>query len=165
MDRVPDKVASEGIKSLLTAIHSIMDQQAEEHRQKNKSETANKELEKRAAEIQSLEVKYGPFSVPEMSSSRRWDPVAKKRAKVEFLKTNSEEGKHEKSMSGTRTTTLSNLQTGLPICFRSSLVSQVYACAPLDQYTTRPRSGSKYLVLIGSGSLRDPLLHRAMANA
>ncbi|KAF4373834.1 hypothetical protein F8388_007740 [Cannabis sativa] len=120
IDRIPDKVASEGIKSFLTVIHAIVVQQAEEHKQKKKSEAVFKELEKKVANLRSLESKYGPYSVPESSGgvSRR-NPVAEKRLKVEMMRAKAEEEKtkHEKAVSVTRAMTLNNLQMGLPHVF------------------------------------------------
>ncbi|XWS45567.1 hypothetical protein CRYUN_Cryun15aG0147700 [Craigia yunnanensis] len=117
VDRIPDKVASEGIKSFLTVIHAIVVQQAEEHKQKKKVDSAFKDFEKKAAELRSLESKYGPFSMPEMNK----DPVAEKRAKVDMLraKAQEEENKHEKSLSVTRAMTLNNLQMGFPHVFQA----------------------------------------------
>ncbi|XP_057965225.1 protein ALTERED PHOSPHATE STARVATION RESPONSE 1 [Malania oleifera] len=122
VDRVPDKVASEGIKSFLTVIHAIVVQQAEEYKQKKKSDSAFKELEKKAVELRSLESKYGPFSMSETSSTKRGkDPVAGKRAKVELLRAKAEEEKtkHEKSIGVTRAMTLNNLQMGFPHVFQA----------------------------------------------
>ncbi|XVF59805.1 hypothetical protein PTKIN_Ptkin07bG0305400 [Pterospermum kingtungense] len=117
VDRIPDKVASEGIKSFLTVIHAIVVQQAEEYKQKKKADSAIKDFEKKAAELRSLESKYGPFSMPEMSK----DPVAEKRAKVNMLRAKAEEekNKHEKSLSVTRAMTLNNLQMGFPHVFQA----------------------------------------------
>ncbi|CAK7334243.1 unnamed protein product [Dovyalis caffra] len=122
IDRIPDKVASEGIKSFLTVIHAIVVQQAEEHKQKKKSESAFKEFEKKAAELRSLESKYGPYSMLETSSTtRNKDPVTEKRAKVEILRAKAEEekSKHEKSISVTRSMTMNNLQMGFPHVFQA----------------------------------------------
>uniref|UniRef100_A0A803MHP4 DUF632 domain-containing protein n=1 Tax=Chenopodium quinoa TaxID=63459 RepID=A0A803MHP4_CHEQI len=122
IDNVPDKVASEGIKSLWTVIHAIVIQQAEELKQKKRSETANKQLEKRAIELRTLEAKYGPYSMPEMSSSRKGrNPVGEKRAKVDMLKAKAEEekAKHEKAVSVSRAMTLNNMQMGLPHVFQA----------------------------------------------
>ncbi|KAK6288208.1 hypothetical protein POUND7_014387 [Theobroma cacao] len=117
VDRIPDKVASEGIKSFLTVIHAIVVQQADEYKQKKKADCTFKDFEKRAAELRSLESKYGPFSMPEMNK----DPVAQKRAKVEMLRAKAEEekNKHEKSVSVTRAMTLNNLQMGFPHVFQA----------------------------------------------
>ncbi|GLT44548.1 hypothetical protein SLA2020_184360 [Shorea laevis] len=117
VDRIPDKVASEGIKSFLMVIHAIVVQQAEEHKQKKRVDSAFKEFEKKAAELRSLESKYGPFSMPETSK----DPVVDKRAKVEMLRGKAEEekSKHEKSVGVTRAMTLNNLQMGFPHVFQA----------------------------------------------
>ncbi|KAF8405412.1 hypothetical protein HHK36_010318 [Tetracentron sinense] len=122
LDRIPDKVASEGIKSFLTVIHAIVVQQAEEQKQKKKSEAAFKELEKKVVALRSLECKYGPFSMPEDSlSTKQRDPVAENRAKVEILKARAEEEKtkHEKLVTVTRAMTLNNLQMGFPHVFQA----------------------------------------------
>ncbi|KAJ6736847.1 hypothetical protein OIU85_018965 [Salix viminalis] len=111
-----------GIKSFLTVIHAIVVQQAEEHKQKKKSESAFKEFEKKVAELRSLESKYGPYSMPETSSTtRNKDPVAEKRAKVEILRAKAEEekSKHEKLISVTRSMTTNNLQMGFPHAFQA----------------------------------------------
>lgn len=118
VDHAPDKVASEGISSFLTVIHGIVVQQAEEQRQKKRSESAFKELEKKASELRALESKYGPFSISDSSSK---NPVGEKRAKVEILraKAEDEKAKHEKAVSVTRSMTLNNLQMGLPHVFQA----------------------------------------------
>lgn len=122
VDHIPDRVASEGIKSFLTVIHAIVVQQANEQKQKKRSEAAFKELEKKVTELRSLECKYGPYSMQESSvptSSR--DPVAEKRAKVEILRAKAEEEKtkHAKSVSVTRAMTLNNLQMCFPHVFQA----------------------------------------------
>ncbi|KAF9622817.1 hypothetical protein IFM89_034052, partial [Coptis chinensis] len=102
LDRIPDKVASEGIKSFLTVIHAIVVQQADEHKQKKKSEATFKELEKKVVELRSLECKYGPYVLAESYGSRRnRNPVAEKQAKVDILRAKAEEEKtkHEKLIS------------------------------------------------------------------
>ncbi|KAJ0803383.1 hypothetical protein HanOQP8_Chr00c544g0838841 [Helianthus annuus] len=62
VDNAPDKVASEGIKALITAVHAIVVQQAEEQKQKKRVELSFKELEKKTVELQALERKFGPSS-------------------------------------------------------------------------------------------------------
>ncbi|KAE8709491.1 hypothetical protein F3Y22_tig00110330pilonHSYRG00035 [Hibiscus syriacus] len=116
-DRIPDKVASEGIKSFLTVIHAIVVQQAEEYKQKKKADAAFKDFEKKAAELRSLESKYSTFSVPETSK----DPIAEKRTNVDLSRAKAEEekSKHEKTVSVTRAMTLNNLQMGFPRVFQA----------------------------------------------
>ncbi|GFP88151.1 hypothetical protein PHJA_000958800 [Phtheirospermum japonicum] len=119
INNAPDKVASEGIKSFLTVIHAIVVQQAEEQKQKKRSESVFKELEKKAGELRSLESKHGPYSIPEGETNR--DPVREKRAKVENLRAKAadEKAKYEKSISVTRAMTMNNLQMGLPHVFQA----------------------------------------------
>ncbi|KAF5454589.1 hypothetical protein F2P56_024241 [Juglans regia] len=122
VDHIPDRVASEGINSFLTVIHAIVVQQADEHKQKKKSECAFKDLEKKVNELRSLESKYGRYSTPEFSvTTGGKDPVAEKRAKVEILRAKAveEKTKHEKSVSITRAMTLNNLQMGFPHVFQA----------------------------------------------
>lgn len=121
MNNAPDKVASEGIKSFLTVIHAIVVQQAEEQKQKRRSELVFKELEKKGGELRSLESKHGPYSMPESSGDTIKDPVSEKRAKVEALRSRAEDekAKYEKSISVTRAMTMNNLQMGLPHVFQA----------------------------------------------
>lgn len=123
VNNAPDKVASEGINSLLTVIHAIVVQQSEEIKQKKKSEMAFKELDKKSSELRSLESKYGPYSIPDSSSSstRNKNPVTDKRAKVDAIraKAEDEKAKYDKAVSVTRAMTLNNLQMGLPHVFQA----------------------------------------------
>lgn len=122
VNNAPDKVASEGINSLLTVIHAIVVQQSEELKQKKKSEMAFKELDKKSSELRSLESKYGPYSIPDSSgSTRSKNPVTEKRAKVDATraKAEDEKTKYDKAVSVTRAMTLNNLQMGLPHAFQA----------------------------------------------
>ncbi|CAL0331923.1 unnamed protein product [Lupinus luteus] len=121
VDRIPDKATSEAIKSLLTVVHAIVVQQTEEHKQKKRSDSAFKELEKKVVQLRSLECKYGPYFMHESSGGMRTkDPVTEKRVKVETLKAKAEEEKnrYEKSVSITRVMTLNSLQMGCPHVFQ-----------------------------------------------
>lgn len=121
VEHTPDRVASEGIKSFLTVIHAIVVQQAEEHKQKKKSESAFKEFEKKVTELRSLESKYGPYSMLDPGTATGKNPVTEKQAKVEILRAKAEEEKtkYEKSVSVTRAMTLNNLQMGFPHVFQA----------------------------------------------
>ncbi|KAL8549899.1 hypothetical protein ACS0TY_008658 [Phlomoides rotata] len=116
INNAPEKVASEGIKSFLTMIHTIVIQQAQEQKQKKRSESAFRKLDKRATKLRSLESKYGPYSLPEAANK---DPVRQRRAKVDTLRTKAEDEKaeYEKAISATRAMTMNNLQ-GLPHLFQ-----------------------------------------------
>ncbi|KAG9129862.1 hypothetical protein Leryth_006992 [Lithospermum erythrorhizon] len=118
VNNAPDKVASEAIKSLLTVIHAVVLQQAEEQKQKRRSEVAFKDLEKKAGELRGLENKYGPYS---MSESTGKNPVGKKRTKVNTVRVKAEDEKarYDKLVSVTRSMTLNNLQMGLPLVFEA----------------------------------------------
>ncbi|KAE9612937.1 hypothetical protein Lal_00027528 [Lupinus albus] len=125
VDRIPEKVASEGIKSLLAVINAIVVQQTEEHKQKKRSDSAFKELEKKVDQLRSLECKYGPYSMHESYGSLRIkDSVTEKRVKVEILKAKAEEekSKYEKSVSITRAMTVNSLQMGFPHVFQGIVV-------------------------------------------
>lgn len=158
LDRVPDKVASEGIKSFLTVIHAIVAQQAEEHKQKKLAESTFKELEKKMAELQSLESKYGPYSTSEEygdMTSRR-SSVIDKRAKVEALKVKAEEekNKHDKCAGITRAMTVNNLQTGFPNVF-GALTGFASVCMQSFENVYNHRSAN-------SGPELKRLLHRGL---
>ncbi|XP_023518365.1 nitrate regulatory gene2 protein-like isoform X1 [Cucurbita pepo subsp. pepo] len=122
VDRIPEKVASEGIKSFLTVIHAIVVQQAAENRQRKKADSALKELDKRANELRSLESKYVSHSMRECSASTRGrDPVQEKKNKVENLRTKArdEKQKYESLISVTRSMTIYNLQMSFPHVFQA----------------------------------------------
>ncbi|RDX92320.1 Nitrate regulatory gene2 protein, partial [Mucuna pruriens] len=121
VDCIPDKAESEGIESLLTAIHAIVVQQREEYKQKNKLDAALKELEKKVVQLQSIECKHDSYSMLESSDTMGTkDSVTKKRAKVEHLrqKVEKEKTKHENSIRVTRTLTRNNLQMSFPQVFQ-----------------------------------------------
>ncbi|VFQ88174.1 unnamed protein product [Cuscuta campestris] len=117
VNNAPDKVASEGIKSFLSVVNAVVVQQTEELRQKKRSESAFRELEKKANELRSMESKYGPSE----ASRRNKDPVGARRVKVEVLRARAEDekAKYDKAVSVTRSMTLNNLQMGLPHVFQA----------------------------------------------
>ncbi|XP_010465893.1 PREDICTED: uncharacterized protein LOC104746168 isoform X2 [Camelina sativa] len=117
MDKIPDKAASEGIESLLTAVHGIVVQQADEQKQKKRTESMFKEFEKKAGALRVLESKYGSFSEPD---SGKKNVVVEKRGKVEILKVKAEEekNKNEKAVSVSRTMTINNLKIGFEHMFQ-----------------------------------------------
>ncbi|KAK7376130.1 hypothetical protein VNO78_34984 [Psophocarpus tetragonolobus] len=115
VDRIPEKVTSEGIKSLLEAVHANVVQQREEHKQKKKLVAALKKHEKKVVQLQSIESKHDPYSMLESSDTKGTKAcVKKKRLKVEHLRAKVEKVKikHENSIKATRAMTRKNLQMG-----------------------------------------------------
>ncbi|XP_009379364.1 protein ALTERED PHOSPHATE STARVATION RESPONSE 1-like [Pyrus x bretschneideri] len=147
IDRIPDKVASEGIKSFLTVVHAIVVQQAEEYKQKRKSESTFKELEKKATVLRSLESRYGPYSMPDSSGNAKKNPVAEKRAKIEVLRAKAEEekSKHEKLVNVTRTVTISNLQMGFPHVFEAMVGFSSVCMQAFEQLYNQSKSADQEL--------------------
>uniref|UniRef100_A0A1J3ICH3 DUF632 domain-containing protein n=1 Tax=Noccaea caerulescens TaxID=107243 RepID=A0A1J3ICH3_NOCCA len=132
LDRVPDTVASEAIKSFINVVHVISAKQADEHKIKKRTETASKELEKKASSLRNLERKYYqsysmvgvglPDSGPDnqhMLDAR--DPLSDKKSELAVCQRRVEEEmmKHSKAIEVTRAMTLNNLQTGLPGVFQA----------------------------------------------
>ncbi|XVF79763.1 hypothetical protein PTKIN_Ptkin15bG0015700 [Pterospermum kingtungense] len=58
IDRVPDTVASEAIKSFINVVHVISAKQTEELKIKKRTETGSKELEKKASSLRNIEKKF-----------------------------------------------------------------------------------------------------------
>ncbi|XP_078440723.1 pyridoxal-phosphate-dependent serine hydroxymethyltransferase, putative (DUF632) [Wolffia australiana] len=94
LDRVPDKVASEGIKSFLSAVHAVVLQQEEEHRQRRRAEAAERALERAATE---WEERAATAKARAEEERRRWEKLAEV----------------------TRAMTLNSLQTGFPNLFQA----------------------------------------------
>lgn len=132
LDRVPDTVASEAIKSFINVVHVISVKQADEHKIKKRTESASKELEKKASSLRNLERKYYqsysmvgvglPDSGPDnqhMLDAR--DPLSDKKSELAVCQRRVEEEmvKHSKAIEVTRAMTLNNLQTGLPGVFQA----------------------------------------------
>ncbi|XP_050223791.1 protein ALTERED PHOSPHATE STARVATION RESPONSE 1 [Mercurialis annua] len=122
-DRLPDKIASEAIKSLLTAIQAIMLQQDEEYNLQKKSDKLEKRLEKELFSLAEMEKKVDwNFAAgdmqPDLSPKH---PLSIKRAKTEALKkrADSEKLKYLNSVQVTGVMTLNNLKTGLPNVFQA----------------------------------------------
>ncbi|KAL2319895.1 hypothetical protein Fmac_028864 [Flemingia macrophylla] len=103
LDRVPDTVASEAIKSFINVVHVISMKQSEELKIKKRTETASKELEKKTSSLRSIERKfYNSYSMV----------ACQRRVEDEMVK-------HSKAVEVTRAMTLNNLQTGLPGVFQA----------------------------------------------
>ncbi|KAF3777518.1 Transcription factor [Nymphaea thermarum] len=63
VDRLPDTVASEAIKSFVTVVQAISLQQSEELRCRKRSEASARELEKKTAALRALEKKFYGSSI------------------------------------------------------------------------------------------------------
>lgn len=132
LDRVPDTVASEAIKSFINVVHVISVKQSEELKIKKRTETASKELEKKASSVRNIEKKFYqsysmvgiglPDAGPEngqVLDAR--DPLAEKKSELVACQRRVEDEmtRHSKAVEVTRAMTLNNLQTGLPGVFQA----------------------------------------------
>lgn len=133
LDRVPDTVASEAIKSFVRVVHAIAEKQAEEAKVKKKAENTGRELEKRSMSLRNIERKFyqsysmvgvelpdagGRGGPPALDAG---DPLAEKRAELTVWRRRVEDemARHAKAVEVTRAMTLNNIQTGLPGVFQA----------------------------------------------
>ncbi|KAK2650822.1 hypothetical protein Ddye_018311 [Dipteronia dyeriana] len=133
LDRVPDTVASEAIKSFINVVHVISVKQSEELKIKKRTETASKELEKKASSLRNIERKfYHSYSMvgiglPDTGHDNNGhaldarDPLAEKKSDLASCQRRVEDEmlRHSKAVEVTRAMTLNNLQTGLPGVFQA----------------------------------------------
>lgn len=132
LDRLPDTVASEAIKSFINVVHSISLKQAEEMKVKKRTESASKELEKKASSLRSIEKKYYHsysmvgLSLPESGLDNGHgldarDPLSEKKSELVVCQRRVEDEmvRHSKAVEVTRAMTLNNIQTGLPGVFQA----------------------------------------------
>ncbi|RLN16958.1 hypothetical protein C2845_PM02G19890 [Panicum miliaceum] len=134
LDRLPDAVASEAIKSFVNVVHVIYTKQAEEMKIKKRAETYSKELEKKTNSLRSIEKKYYqsysmvglglPGSGRDGIESHAYDardPLAEKKTEIAQCrrKVEDEMTRHAKAVEVTRSMTLNNIQTGLPGIFQA----------------------------------------------
>ncbi|KAJ8447277.1 hypothetical protein Cgig2_013054 [Carnegiea gigantea] len=132
LDRLPDTVASEAIKSFVNVVHVISFKQAEELKIKKRTESISKELEKKASALRNIEKKYyhsysmvglgfpdNGHDSGQMLDAR--DPLAEKKAELAACQRKVEDEilKHTKAVEVTRAMTLNNIQTGLPGVFQA----------------------------------------------
>ncbi|XP_073123580.1 nitrate regulatory gene2 protein-like [Henckelia pumila] len=153
LDRLPDTVASEAIKSFINVVHSILLKQTEELKIKKRTETVSKELEKKASSLRSIEKKYYhsysmvgiglPDTGPEngqVLDAR--DPLADKKAELATcqMRVEDEMVKHSKAVEVTRAMTLNNIQTGLPGVFLAMTSFSALITESLETVCTRSYS-------------------------
>ncbi|KAK2994128.1 hypothetical protein RJ640_003651 [Escallonia rubra] len=144
LEKLPDKVAAEGIKSLLSAIKSILLQQEEELHLQKRSEKFERKYQRELNSLAEMEIKFeGSFAVEdELSVLSAKHPLSVKRAKIEALKkqVDDEKAKYLNSIEVTRAMTLNNLQTSLPNVFRALMgFSSAYAQA-FEAFNIRVKS-------------------------
>ncbi|CAA3020897.1 Hypothetical predicted protein [Olea europaea subsp. europaea] len=150
LDRIPNTVASEAIKSFINVVHSISLKQTEELKIKKRTETASKELEKKASSLRNIEKKYyHSYSVvgiglPETGPDNGHaldarDPLVDKKAKLATCQRRVEDEmlKHSKAVEVTRAMTLNNIQTGLPGVFQSMASFSVLITEALEAVCVR----------------------------
>ncbi|XP_009624469.1 nitrate regulatory gene2 protein [Nicotiana tomentosiformis] len=155
LDRIPDTVASEAIKSFINVVHSIFVKQTEELKIKKRTESASKELDKKASSVRSIERKYyNSYSMvgiglPEMGPDNgsvldTRDPLAEKKAELAASQRRVEDEmlKHSKAVDVTRAMTLNNIQTGLPGVFQamtsfSSLMTEALEAVCTHSYAIK----------------------------
>ncbi|KAM7472041.1 hypothetical protein LguiA_010224 [Lonicera macranthoides] len=132
LDRLPDTVASEAIKSFINVVHSISLKQTEEIKIKKRTESASKELEKKASSLRNIEKKYYhsysmvgiglPDSGPDNGHGLdARDPLSEKKSELATCQRRVEDEmlRHSKAVEVTRAMTLNNIQTGLPGVFQA----------------------------------------------
>ncbi|VFQ85940.1 unnamed protein product [Cuscuta campestris] len=150
LDRVPDTVASEAIKSFVNIVHSIFLKQTEELKIKKRTESASKELERKASSLRRIEKKYyhsysmvgiGLLDSGSSALDAR-DPLAEKKAELASCQRRVEDEmlKHSKEVEVTRAMTLHNIQTGLPGVFQAMTSFSALFTQALEVVCTRSYS-------------------------
>lgn len=118
--------ASEAIKSLLSAVHSIILQQAQELELQKRSDKLEKRLQKELNLLDDMEKKLegGGSSAADGANSEALSPkhpLSLKRAKIETLKkqVEDEKARHDSSVQVINAMVLDNLKTALPNAFQA----------------------------------------------
>lgn len=150
LDRVPDTVASEAIKSFINVVHVISVKQTEELKIKKRTETASKELEKKASSLRNIERKFYhsysmvgvglPDSGPDHGQALdARDPLSEKKSELAACqrRVGDEMLRHAKAVEVTRAMTLNNLQTGLPGVFQALTSFSALFTEALDSVCSR----------------------------
>lgn len=150
LDRLPDTVASEAVKSFINVVHSISLKQTEELKIKRRTESASKELEKKASSLRNIEKKYynsysmvgiglpdtGPDNGHALDAR---DPLAEKKLELAACQRRVEDEmlKHSRAVEVTRAMTLNNIQTGLPGVFQAMTSFSAVISEALEAVCTR----------------------------
>ncbi|XP_059651643.1 nitrate regulatory gene2 protein-like [Cornus florida] len=150
LDRLPDTVASEAIKSFINVVHSITLKQTEELKIKKRTESASKELEKKSSSLRNIEKKYYHsysmvgISLPDTGPDNGHaldarDPLAEKKSELAASRRRVEDEmlRHSKAVEVTRAMTLNNIQTGLPGVFQAMTSFSALIMEALEVVCTR----------------------------
>lgn len=151
LDRVPDTVASEAIKSFINVVHVISVKQSEELKIKKRTETVSKELEKKASALRTIERKfyhsYSMVGIPDPGPENGQgldarDPLSEKKSELASCQRRVEDEmlRHSKAVEVTRAMTLNNLQTGLPGVFQALTSFSALFTESLNSVCTRSYS-------------------------
>ncbi|XP_010516619.1 PREDICTED: uncharacterized protein LOC104792223 isoform X1 [Camelina sativa] len=124
-EKLPDKVASEAIKSFLMSIKSVIHQQAEEYNLRRKCNKLERRLEKEQISLAEIERRLEGISAmeeEELSSTSLGSkhPLSIKQAKIEALRkrVDIEKAKYLNSVEVSKRMTLDNLKSSLPNVFQ-----------------------------------------------
>lgn len=134
LDNLPDKMVSDAIKLLLSAVQAIVLQQQDEWSVRKRSEKLGRKLERELSSLSEVEVKYDAKGVSlkntDSQSTSSKHPLTARRAKVEALQrlANEEKAKYATSVKTTKALILNNLQSSLPRLFQALMAySSAYA--------------------------------------
>ncbi|KAK4759317.1 hypothetical protein SAY87_022448 [Trapa incisa] len=153
LERVPDMVASEAIKSFVNVVHVIYVKQSEELKIKKRAEVASRDLEKKASSLRNIERKYYQsysmvgIGLPDSGGHENGrgpaldsrDPLAEKKSELAacHMRVSDEMLRHSKAVEVTRAMTLNNLQTGLPGVFQALVSFSSLFMSVLETVCTR----------------------------
>ncbi|CDP09433.1 unnamed protein product [Coffea canephora] len=153
LDRIPDTVASEAVKSFINVVNSISLKQREELKIKGRAESVSRELEKKASSLRNIEKKYynsysmvgiglpdtGPDNGHALDAR---DPLAEKKLELAACQRRvaDEMLKHSKAVEVTRSHTLNNIQTGLPGVFQAMTSFSAMIAGALEAVCTHSYS-------------------------
>lgn len=123
LNKLPDKMSLDAIKSFLSAVHSIVLQQHGEVNLRKKTEKLERKLHRELNSLTEMEIKFTGNLTNEETETvlSPKHPLSVKRNKVEILKkqVDNEKERYKNSVEATQTMILNNLQTSLPNVFRA----------------------------------------------
>lgn len=147
LERLPDAVAGEAIKSFACVVRTIYLKQSEEVKIRKRAEGFSKELEKKSLSLRGIEKKYYQsysmvgIGLPlDAAVDGRGDPLAEKRAEIAACRRRVEEetARHVNAVKVTREMTLNSIQTGLPGVFQAMAAFSGLLADALEGVCRRP---------------------------